>query len=122
MKKNTRNLFLIGAAVLMLFFAAACTSAPPKEESLPGGFSPMDLSAPEVREAFEVLKAHLEEESPGIVLSFPEEAWSQVVAGYNIRLNCPWKNQKTGEKGGLSAVIYFNLKGEGEVLELDGER
>jgi len=128
----------LGALLLFLSFAViSCTTkkenaqgdgsvseqeqeqaeVPQQEVMITGGYSSVDVHSDKVSAAYQALLAYLEASMPAMKVSEPAEAYSQVVAGTNIRIVCPYSDQGSGKKGTVTAVVYFDLQDNIQVTD-----
>jgi hypothetical protein len=95
----------------------------PKEEETPvvpktGGYSEIDVKDKKAVEAYEFLKQELASRHPEFTLLAAKKAFSQVVAGFKIRLICEYLDSQKQERQ-LSAFVYIDPSGNKRMLELN---
>ena len=83
-----------------------------------GGFHQIEITSPEAVKGVDFLKKELAKKQPGIKELHLEEAESQVVAGYNLKLLCRYTENDAKEKKRLRATIYVDLDGKYTLTDL----
>jgi hypothetical protein len=121
-------LFLLAVVLL-----AACTTTrpvsgqgsrpKPKDESTPpavetGGFREIDVNDNKAIDAYEFLEDQLAVSHPEISLVAAKRAFSQVVAGFKIRLICAYRESQKPEDR-LLAIVYIDPGGDKRLLQLE---
>ncbi len=117
--------------VVVLLFGCASTqpalsqgSRPkPKDESTPpavetGGFREIEINDSKAIDAYEFLKDQLAISHPEISLVAAKRAFSQVVAGFKIRLICAYRESQKPEDR-LLAIVYIDPGGNKRLLQLE---
>jgi len=97
---------IIDALLIAQYYVGLTPELPPP---LAGGYSLTPLTSDTVVAAYDFLAAKLAAEYPDIVISVVNFAFSQVVAGTNIKLVCTYSTSGNPNNQYLSAVIYFDL-------------
>ena len=83
-----------------------------------GGFHQIEITSPEAVKGVDFLKKELAKKQPGIKELQLEQAESQVVAGYNLKLLCRYAEDNAKEKKRLRATIYVDLDGKYTLTDL----
>lgn len=78
-------------------------------EQLVGDWVSQDLGSPLVEENRMILTAILSKRNPDVTVGRLRGVWSQVVAGYNVRMMADYT--QGGKSGVLTAIIFHDLEG-----------
>ena len=83
-----------------------------------GGYREIDVKDSKAADAYEFLKEQLAGSHPEITLISATKAYSQVVAGFKIRLNCSYRKAQNQENR-LLALVYIDPGGNKRLLQLE---
>ena len=103
---NTIN--IVDALLIAQYYVGLITELP---RTMPGGYGRIPVSIEHALIAYHFLADDLATTEPEITLGVLKLAFSQVVAGFNVRLVCSYYSSATKKDHFLTAVIYFNLEG-----------
>lgn len=96
---------ILDALLIAQYYVGLITELP---EQKPGGYTQIPASSENALAAYDFLEIELLTSQPDITLGDTRVAFSQVVAGINVRLVCDYYSPMTGDSY-LSAVIFLNL-------------
>jgi len=111
MKGRRCTIAVIGAVLAMTLFG--CLTKP-----IAGAYAPAARDDDAVVAAYAFLREKLAESRSEITLGKIRNAYRQVVAGYNIRLRCEYRMVGNARTRLLTAVVYFDLQGGQQLLEV----
>ena len=83
-----------------------------------GGYREIDVNDSKAVDAYEFLKKQLAGSHPEITLISATRAYSQVVAGFKIRLICSYRKAQNRENR-LLALVYIDPGGNKRLLQLE---
>lgn len=111
-----RRTIVLSAAGLLLTLAGCLT------EPIAGAYAPIARDDETALAAHAFLREELAKSRPEIALGKIRHAYRQVVAGYNIRLECAYRAAGHAGTRVLTAVIYFDLQGGRQLTRLELEK
>jgi hypothetical protein len=101
------------AVFVLLLTLAGCLTQP-----IVGAYTVISRDDDAALEACAFLREELASSHPEIVLGGIKRASRQVVAGYNVRLQCRYRTALDTSTRTLVAIIYFDLEGERRLTSL----
>jgi hypothetical protein len=118
---NKRSCAFAAAVVVLLLALLGCLTHP-----MVGAYAAISKDDEAALAAHAFLRAELAKSHPEIVLGKIRRASRQVVAGYNVRLQCAYRAVAGTGTRVLVAVVYFDLEGARHltslVLDVKGRR
>lgn len=106
-------------AVMGIFMLVACNSAEKGDNMVLGGLTKIDITDERAKNAHELIKKDLYMKNSKITLDKIEEAFVQVVSGYNTYVICGYTEKgKTGTQK-LRGKVYTDLGGKSSVSEIE---
>ena len=95
--------------VLVLCLAIFSCGSSDKKGDRQGGWQKQDINADSVKKGYEFLQKEMAISHPDVNLKSVEEAQTQVVQGYKLKLKCKYQKKSEPEKS-LNALIYVDLQ------------
>lgn len=117
--KMFRKITFVAGILVLLGMATACSSSNKGGEVVAGGLSKISNSDDQVKVAYDLLKKEMGAKHPALVLGKVEEAFTQVVAGYNTYLVCAYTEKGKSTTMKLRGKIYTDLNKVSTVSEIE---
>lgn len=117
--KMFRKMTFAAGIVVLLGMATACSSSNKGGEVVAGGLSKISNSDDQVKVAYDLLKKEMATKHPTLVLGKVDEAFTQVVAGYNTYLVCEYTEKGKSTTMKLRGKIYTDLNKASSVSEIE---
>jgi hypothetical protein len=97
---------IVDALLIAQYYVGLLSELP---EAKPGGYSRISTSQESALDAYTFLEAYLADNQPEVTLGVVKLAFSQVVAGLNVRLIASYYSTETRKDQYVAAVVFINL-------------